>query len=426
MRTKVFLAIVALAVFASMAAAQTYQIRVTHNTNLRESYSLDSAVLTTARAGATVQVVGQHDRWLEISRDGRSYWMAAWVSHTRVEQAAPMQTQSDVNIDNCCFVDRQCKSDQEWQDGYWAYQNGQCAAPAQAQPGKSTQPAVNQSSQIDNCCFAGWHCVSNEDWVNGYHAYQAKQCDTPAQSQTGNTGNCCLAGWNCVDDRDWANGQWAYANNLCVHPTPANGHPNDRPSCCHHGWNCQFDFDWITGEMFFNLNDKRVSSCTFKSPVQDSFDGVIIEGPAETNARVKAALALLRSRSPEWYAYTITAPLKIRQWAWFPSHALQRSIILDAFIDTESLGYMAAAMVHESCHIQRWLHWVWRDHELERLAEEPVCDTVAINALRRIAPGTWFIRSRINKFLNEGHDFDINASANREWERAKLILSRRQ
>lgn len=34
-------------------------------------------------------------------------------------------------IDNCCFVDRQCKSEQEWVDGYWAFQNNQCITSSQ-------------------------------------------------------------------------------------------------------------------------------------------------------------------------------------------------------------------------------------------------------------------------------------------------------
>jgi len=36
-------------------------------------------------------------------------------------------------VDNCCFVDRHCQSDQDWDDGYWAFQNGLCAAPGQVQ-----------------------------------------------------------------------------------------------------------------------------------------------------------------------------------------------------------------------------------------------------------------------------------------------------
>ena len=107
--------------------AQSYAIRVVFNTNLRASYSLESAVLSSARAGTTLQVVGQHGRWLRVQRDGAEYWMASWVRHERVEQTQTQQQQT--NIDNCCFVDRQCATDQEWVDGYWAFQNGQCAAP---------------------------------------------------------------------------------------------------------------------------------------------------------------------------------------------------------------------------------------------------------------------------------------------------------
>ena len=50
---------------------------------------------------------------------------------------------ASAQIDNCCFVDRQCGSNQEWINGYHAYQNGQCAVPA-----PSGQPA-NSSAPVD-------------------------------------------------------------------------------------------------------------------------------------------------------------------------------------------------------------------------------------------------------------------------------------
>ncbi|MYH64169.1 MAG: hypothetical protein F4136_00755 [Chloroflexi bacterium] len=40
-------------------------------------------------------------------------------------------------VDNCCHIDRQCSTNQEWADGYFAFQRGQCAAaiqPAQSAP----------------------------------------------------------------------------------------------------------------------------------------------------------------------------------------------------------------------------------------------------------------------------------------------------
>ena len=94
----------------SIGLAQGYSIRITYNTNLRESYSLESAIVETASAGTTLTVVGSNKRWLRINRNGSEVWMADWVGYTRVEDSAPTQTQTAANIDNCCFVDRQCNN----------------------------------------------------------------------------------------------------------------------------------------------------------------------------------------------------------------------------------------------------------------------------------------------------------------------------
>ncbi len=93
--------------------------------------------MTSARAGATLQVTGAFNRWLKISHNGGEVWMADWVSYSRVESSPQptTETQSATSVtpvDNCCFVDRECQSDQDWTDGFWAFQNGQCAAPVQA------------------------------------------------------------------------------------------------------------------------------------------------------------------------------------------------------------------------------------------------------------------------------------------------------
>ena len=125
-------------------------------------------MLASARAGTTLQVVGHHERWLRIRRNGKSYWMAGWVSHRRVEapQAAPA-----TEIDNCCFVNRQCVSDQEWIDGYWAYKRAECPAgeTVSAEPAPVSAPA---SQPINNCCFVNRECASDEEWVDGYQAFQ--------------------------------------------------------------------------------------------------------------------------------------------------------------------------------------------------------------------------------------------------------------
>ena len=173
MKARYYAVAFVLFILSNAASAQSYFVRVTNNTNLRASYSLESAVLTSARAGATLEVVGQHNRWLRVQHEGRQFWMASWVSHSRVD-AQPTAVAAD--IDNCCFVDRQCQSDQEWTDGYWAYQNKQCAAPATAVSAPSASPET-AASDVNNCCFLGWNCQSDQEWERGFWNYQVGQCE---------------------------------------------------------------------------------------------------------------------------------------------------------------------------------------------------------------------------------------------------------
>ena len=76
-------------------------------------------------------------------------------------------------IDNRCFVDRQCETDQDLINGYHAYENNQCVAPAQS------QPSGGAPAQIDNCCFVDRQCQTDQDWMAGWHAYQNNQCPAP-------------------------------------------------------------------------------------------------------------------------------------------------------------------------------------------------------------------------------------------------------
>lgn len=166
-----------IAVFAlcCLTSAQNYAIRVADNTNLRAAASLQAPVVELALAGTTLHVVGSDNRWLRVNRDGNTVYMADWVGYSRVEASAlaQSQTQSSAPVDNCCFVDRQCHSDQDWTDGYWAFQNGQCAAPAVTQTQASQQP---EPSQADNCCYLNWDCMSDDDWLAGFQAFRSGQC----------------------------------------------------------------------------------------------------------------------------------------------------------------------------------------------------------------------------------------------------------
>jgi hypothetical protein len=90
---------------------------------------------------------------------------------------------TSAEINNCCFIDRQCNTNHEWVSGYYAFHNNQCAAP-QPQHAASPQasPLRGASNSINNCCFAGWQCNTNDEWVSGYYAFQANQCDSSQSS----------------------------------------------------------------------------------------------------------------------------------------------------------------------------------------------------------------------------------------------------
>ena len=269
MKTKLIAAIITVFILCNVASAQDYDIRIEHYTNLRASHSLQSAIIETAPAGTILQVIGSVNRWLRINRNGNEVWMASWVGHTRVEGSEQTVSQPANNIDNCCFVDRQCNSDQQWTDGYWAFQNGQCTAPAQTQTQTSTQPASSSPAQVDNCCFVDRQCATNSEWTDGYYAYQNNQCpvstgsqkgaatSSPAPSTAGNLAwtlrmtegvkrlladpstdpfnNCCFMHHDgtCHSNEDWEHGYWQYQNHQCMHPAPLGTRPaivgNDSP-----------------------------------------------------------------------------------------------------------------------------------------------------------------------------------------------------
>ena len=126
MKAKTFTAMMAALLFCAVTSAESYSIRVTFNTNLRVAGSLQARIVETAPAGTILNVVGSADRWLRIDRNGNEVWMAIGSATCRVESSDPTPSQTASNIDNCCFVDRQCQSDAEWTDGYYAYQNNQC------------------------------------------------------------------------------------------------------------------------------------------------------------------------------------------------------------------------------------------------------------------------------------------------------------
>jgi len=185
MKARVFIGALAAFLLCPIASAQNYHIRVTNNSNLRAGHSLQSKIVETAPAGTVLNVIGRFNRWLKINSNARDLWLADWVAYTRVSGAeSPATAPQPSQIDNCCFVDRQCNSDADWVSGYWAFQSNQCPTPST--PKSSPVQTANGSSislpaGADNCCQAsGAACSSNEDWIRGYLAFQKGQCKHPA------------------------------------------------------------------------------------------------------------------------------------------------------------------------------------------------------------------------------------------------------
>jgi hypothetical protein len=185
------------------------------------------------------------------------------------------------------------------------------------------------------------------------------------------------------------------------------------------GWNCTIYEDEIAAKWTYEDNNGQCNV-----PLQETVDGVIIEGSQAYIAKIKSSLNLLRSNAPEWYAYSIYAVIKIREaWGALGNGTLERTFNLQTgFVLESSVAYMAAIIVHESCHIQRWRAGI-SPLQFEDLAEEAVCDIVAIEALNAINPGTGYGRSRIDEFLGLGIPYDLNGSVQREVNRARHIHS---
>ncbi|MDE2857963.1 MAG: SH3 domain-containing protein [Chloroflexota bacterium] len=129
----------------------------TGSMNIRQAPSTSSPVVASARAGDTFTIIQQTVSgkycWLQVSQG----WLAVTerVKAFRPNRfsdtgsSAPAAT-APSGIDNCCFVDRQCATDQEWEAGYWAHQNGQCGAPPQITSVNLSMPHIAGSETFVN------------------------------------------------------------------------------------------------------------------------------------------------------------------------------------------------------------------------------------------------------------------------------------
>jgi len=369
----------------------SYTIRVARNSNLRNATSLDSDVLASARANSTLQVVGRRGRWLRVQRDGKRYWMAGWVRHIRVN--AESATAAAGEFDNCCFVDRQCHSEQEWNDGYWAYRRGQCPGAAAAAPVNAQRPpASSVPTNTDNCCFVDRQCHSEQEWNDGYWAYQRGQCSggvqtasQPASKPGGDqTDNCCFIGWQCHSDIDWQRGYSAYQDNQCNNAERQAQLtvvvPEGVDNCCYVNRQCDSEAEWAGGWQAFHH---------FQCNVPSASQGISIQGSPEFAAQMHAALALLRDRAPQWWKYSTRGLDTIKMvpdgsvsGVYVATKTYQETLseALREGKGEAGLVYVIFGIVHEACHVNEG----HRYHQA--VEEEKACMQASLHALRAINP----------------------------------------
>ena len=276
-------------------------------------------------------------------------------------------------VDNCCFVDRQCGSDQEWLAGYWAFQNNQCAAPAQSQPA----PAASSSTPVDNCCGIDRQCQTDQDWIKGYWAYQNNQCSASIGSQPGAPvsipgrslawtpimpegvkrfladsaidpfNNCCFMHHNtCHSDEAWRHGYWQFVSHQCVHPAPA---PTRPP----------------------------------------------VEGPPHFQYWMSRAFELITRDAPEWLDYIYRSGLRkivmlpdpggsgFSNTTWTFNFAYEAGENPDGLPSYDQYYGMTGVLVHEACHaIQQRTYTQTGD-----VRNELTCLEAQIAVLKAIDPG---------------------------------------
>ncbi len=221
---------------------------------------------------------------------------------------APSSAQQNAIIDNCCFVNRSCVTDQEWINGWHAFQRNEC--PASQPVAQASAPVSAPAGQtIDNCCYVNRSCATDQDWVNGWHAFQRNECpasqpvaqaSAPVSAPAGQViDNCCFVDRQCLSDQEWIAGYQAFQSGQCAPPVPATG-----GNCCSLGWHCPTDVERAQGYWTYQINQcaglPQTSGIALTGPVPR------IEGSGRFRQHIEATLRFMKSVAPSWYNYVIS------------------------------------------------------------------------------------------------------------------------
>ncbi len=450
MKTRLAIVTLLIILACAVASAQSYHIRVSKNTNLRASNSLDSVVLASARAGTTLKVVGHLDRWLRISRNGRSYWMAGWVNHARVDAPQPAPP---ADINNCCFVNGQCSSDQDWIDGYDAYQRAECPAGEPAASATSYHIRVSKntnlraSNSLDSLVLTSaragttvkvvghdnrWLRISHDGrtyWMAGWVDHT--RVDAPQPTPPADVNNCCLVNRQCVSDQDWIDGYDAYQLTECRAEQPAApvsapvsaasapvSAPASQPinNCCFVNRQCASDEEWVDGYQAFQYDNtcqstapaapvSTVSTGHFGCQAPSHSHSVGIFGSTEFKNKLGCALDLLKRKGGRWYDYVVSALKSIQPKGGTLITVYTRSREVywgtdgGSFVHSDFVS-LGAIMVHEACHV----HYRGSGSQT---SEELECTRQELQALDALGSSPWRRRTLVNRINNLRDDPDL-------------------
>ena len=160
--------------------------------------------------------------------------------------------------------------------------------------------------------------------------------------------------------------------------------------------NATTDDDWSTGYIGYHTN-------------QCEHPGVAIGGSAEFVAQVKAALDLLKSRSPTWYAYTVNALNRVDEVPAGHSAGTfghgKSFYVPKGGADESSLIWLAISMTHEACHINQYEDIYFNKVRPPITIEEAEaeCTRFMLYAAREIDPQARF-NSYLQTLIDNIHD----------------------
>ena len=286
-------------------------------------------------------------------------------------------------IDNCCFVDRQCATNQEWADGYYAFQRNECPV-SQPVASVSAPISVPAGQPVDNCCFVNRQCATEQEWDAGYHAYQRNECSSsqpdapvsaPVSAPAGQPiDNCCFVNRQCATEQEWDAGYHAYQyDNACQ----------------------------ITLTVTVSTVSTGQSGC--QAPSHSHSVGIF--GSTEFKNKLGCALDLLKRKGGGWYNHVVSALKSIQPKGGTLISVNSRS--REVRWGTDGGSYtssdyvsLAAIMVHEACHV----HYRGSGNKLE---EELECSRDELQALDALGSSPWRRRTLVNRINNLRDDPDL-------------------